>query len=262
MAETKSGTNESAQKAELQHKKFLQKFDAELKKHNVPKSEHDELMKKAREMKPGDAKALSELKKEFESIVEEIAEDAKQKEFDDITSSTDFKEFVVFAKATQVMPADADIEDLSEGEQSDILLKFRQWVKKGKPAAVNPLAGEEPERILRVTRLKAYGRQKLTAIISGQAIPMGVELIPNYAKFKENGKEIVDKSRILSHTRKYTIDYTERLARELVKRCEKESETPQFTFKEGGRTVYIHDVNNFFRDFDEVMREDRMGSRV
>lgn len=260
-----SGTNESAQ-LQQKHEKFLSKLEEKMQKENFTEEQRDVITSLAKECSPGDRDAIKNIADKFQQFFE-ANKQSEASEPDETESSLpesrDFAEFVIFAKATQIIPSDAEVEEFSEREQSDFVSKYKLWLKNGKPAAVNPLGNEEPEKILRLARVKAFGKQKLTAVIKGKDIPMGVELVPEYRKYRENGVEKIDKTKVLSHKVRYTIDYTDKLAAELVKRCENEAENPEFTFKEGGRTIYIRDYKkNFTRDFDEVMKDSRAGIPV
>jgi len=264
-----SGTNESAQ-LQQKHEKFLSKLEEKMQKENFTEEQRDVITSLAKECSPGDRDAIKNIASKMQEFFEanNKSEDSEPEEkelsdFEKLESVKDFEQFIIFAKATQIIPSDAEVEEFSEREQSDFVSKYKLWLKNGKPAAVNPLGSEEPEKILRLARVKAFGKQKLTAVIKGKDIPMGVELVPEYRKYRENGIEKTDKTKVLSHKVRYTIDYTDKLAAELVKRCENEAESPEFTFKEGGRTIYIRDYKkNFRRDFDEVMKDSRAGIPV
>jgi hypothetical protein len=247
MSKSNGGTSESAQ-LETKHKKFLEELHTKLESGSFTDSQSDEIKTLADSITPGDREGVAKvlaLYKKFQ----------KENESSNEINHDDWNEFVVFAKATQMIPSDADTESFSESEQSDLVARFKQWIQKGKPAAINPLADEEPEKILRVTRLRIFGRQKLTAIVKGKDLPMGIELVPQYRKYTDNGKENTDTTKVIANTRKYNIDYTEKFARELVTRCEKEAEHLQLTFKDGGRTIYIRNKENFFKDFDQVLND-------
>ena len=124
------------------------------------------------------------------------------------------------------------------------------------------MEGVEPERLVRVSRRKIFGKQFLTYIISGRDSPDGIELIPSYSKVKINGKIIEDKTQIVSTKPRYTIPFTKTKAEELVKRCIEESETPEFTFKYGGKTISIRNPENFTGDFDEMVKRAAKGESV
>lgn len=179
-----------------------------------------------------------------------------------LTRSKDFEEYLIFAKATLSLPADIILDKISESEQKEIIQLFNKWVKAGKPAARSPLDDEEPEKMLRVSRIKAFGKQFLTAIISGKDTPLGIKLIPTYRRYTLNGKTIEDKSMIVSNRTEYTMHYTKEKAQEFVDRCLEESDSAQFVFKQGGQRITIRNPKNFTADFDDVLKDARAGTPV
>jgi len=192
----------------------------------------------------------------------ESKQTTQNNDFVKMTRSKDFEVYLTFAFATSSLPADIDLSEISKSEQNTITQNFKRWVKAGKPAAHSPLDDEEPEKILRVSRIKAFGKQFLTAIISGKDIPLGVKLIPTYRRYTLNGKTIEDKTMTVSNRTEYTIPYTKEKAQELVDRCLAESDSPQFIFKQGGLRITIRNPKNFVADFDDVIKDGRLGTPV
>ena len=190
------------------------------------------------------------------------SESAQNNTFAKLIKTKDFEEFLIFAKATATIPADINLDEISEDEQKVITTAFKQWKKAGKPSAVNPLEDVEPERLLRVSRVKVFGKQFLVCVISGQAIPEGIEKIPTYRKYKHNGKTVEDRTMVVSTKDRYTILFTKEKAKELITRCIEDSEEPQFTFKQGGHKITIRNPDNFIRDFDQVIKDARAGIPV
>lgn len=266
MSNQQSGNDNKAAQLEKQHENFLKELEAKMKEENFTEEQTSEIMNLAKSSEPGDKKAIhkvTELYGKYNSL-NHVPVKKELSEIEKLRIESDFEEFIVFAKATQIIPSDADLEEFTESEQSDFVLKFKQWVKKGKPAAVNPLANEEPEKIIRVSRVKEFGKQWLVYVVSGESIPRGIEKVPTYRKVKHptTGQTVDDKSMVVSTKDKYTIPFSKEAAVELVGRCEKESDSPQFTFKQGGHKITIRTKDNFVRDFDEVIKEARSGIPV
>lgn len=144
-----------------------------------------------------------------------------------------------------------------------------------KEVADNDFDNEEPivekkqaktsqnEKVLRVSRVKQFGKQFLTYVVEGQAERAGVEMIPSYRRYRNDaGEEVEDRSMIVARKPKYTIPFTKETADKLIKQCEKSSEEPSFTFKQGGMVITIRNPENFVADFDEVCKKARAGTPV
>ena len=67
---------------------------------------------------------------------------------------------------------------------------------------------------------------------------------------------------IISNRTEYILPYTKEKAQELVDRCLVESSSAQFVFRQGSRGITIRNPKNFTADFDDVLKDVRMGIPV
>jgi len=148
-----------------------------------------------------------------------------------------------------------------------------------KPAEAKQHTPENPKlvtipddaKILRVTRVKIFGKQKLYAICEGYDTPQGIAAVPTFRKYKvqeeqPNGDlrtvEKTDYTLVTTTKDRYDVDYTKEAATKLMDRCVKDAVQAKFSFKEGGHSTPVKNPENFLGDFDEVMRKARLGELV
>jgi hypothetical protein len=178
----------------------------------------------------------------------------------DVTKSKDFARFIATLQAVGKLPEDFDFEGLSDEQKRNALIDYTKWVEMGRPKPQMPQTEQKQERILRVYRRRSFGEEKLTAVVDGQAVQMGIELVPIYAKNKDGS---IDYTNQIGTERKYTIPYTPQKAKELVDRCKKESTSPKFYIaEETGKTYRIRIEDNFYRNFDEVIKDALSGKTI
>lgn len=264
MSKNQGSGNQAAQD-EKAHKNFLKELKGRLEENNFTKEQSEQLLEEATKIEPGDTEALGKFMKKYSEIVEanqKAADEQHNSEQPKSKTDADFDEFVVFAQAVGMLRSDTKINKLTEDEIKELQPRFKQWISKGKPEAVNPLEDEEPEKLLRLSRIKEFGKQWITCIISGHDTPVGIKKIPTYRKYKMNGRLLEDKTMVISTKDEYTIPFTKTKAEELVKRCQEESEKPGYTFKQGGKTITIRNPENFVGDFDDVIRKSSKGEPV
>lgn len=182
-------------------------------------------------------------------------ESAQKNDFASIAKTKDFKRFLSIKQATNQVPADIDLKQISDEEQKELILQFEAWIEAGKPSAQAPKVKTNVEKVLRVYRRKIFGEQKLSYVVSGKAVQEGIEFVPTYRTYKDDttGELVEDKSMILKQDRRYTIDYTEKTARDLVARCKKDAVEPKLYLVQGRSVITIRNEANFYADFDEVI---------
>jgi len=126
-------------------------------------------------------------------------------------------------------------------------------------------------KILRVTRIKVFGYQKLYAICEGYDRPQGITDVHTYRKYKvqeeqPNGDlrwiEKEDQTMITSTKPRYDIDFTKETGKALMDRCVKDSVNPKFSFNEGSHSTSIRNKENFLGDFDAIVAKARKGEVV
>lgn len=254
------GSDSNAAQLEKDHKNFVKSLEGKLKENKFTKKQTEEILELANKAKPGNVEAIAAVMNLYEKY-NKANHEPEAPIASESPSELD-EDFVVFAQATGQLRSDTGVNKLTDDEIVKLGPLQKQWIKAGKPEAINPLEDEEPERIIRVSRRREFGKQFLTYIVSGESIPRGIELIPTYRKYKLNNQLVVDKTTIVSTKAKYTIPFTKGAAQELVDRCVAESETPSFTFKQGGKTITIRIPENFVADFDNVIKQAAKGDPV
>ena len=75
---------------------------------------------------------------------------------------------------------------------------------------------------------------------------------------KHNGcvitKRYNDEKKYIGQDTEFFIEYSDKLARQLIEIANKTNPNPKFYFKDGGRTIAVKEIENFTGDFKELMK--------
>jgi len=168
-------------------------------------------------------------------------QEAEDSNFDE----KEFKEFLNILRITEEFP-----DTPTDEEKAVSIDKYLAWVEDGKP---KPSLGERApkvEKILRLYRRKANGKQYLSYVVEGKSEQVGMATDITYGE-TPGGQE--DRSLIIGRTRHPTIPYNEKEARALLKKAKRYTESVQLRLVFLGQVITIHNEENFFKEFDEVI---------
>lgn len=218
-------------------------------KNQTNNSENSE--EKTQDTKAGPAE--SQKATEGPKPTEEKKPEQESQKLADLLQTQAFQQFLMKEIVTGNLKQDFTPAKLSTEQERELVTNYNVWVDDGRPMPQMPERKKKaPEKILRVYRRREFMAEFLTAVVDGRALHMGVELVPTYGKLP-NGEP--DHSTVIAHEKKYTLEYSEAKAKELIARCRKESKSPKFFFVEGTLTVPIKNIENFTRPFDEVLNK-------
>lgn len=153
-----------------------------------------------------------------------------------------FDTFVNIAKVTEQIP-----EDYDTGKLKDV---FKIWVKENSPRQFNFKELEaKVEIIMRLYRRKWKGRQYLSYVVKGQHEQVGMTTDIMYGK---NGQGDTDTSIIIGRDRHPTLEWNEKLAREVLEQAKRYSDSVDMRFVFQNVTIVVTNEDNFFGDFDKL----------
>ena len=153
-----------------------------------------------------------------------------------------------------------DLDNMTQQEHVELAAECHAWLNAGKPEAVMPKFDKQDQAIESVTRCKHKGKEYLYYVTEDTEVPIGIELIPQYRVYKENGKKLVDKETVVDMKRRYTIPYTKTHAEELRDRCLIECENPKLYIVDANRHYAVHTPAKFVHDFDHLMDKASKGN--
>lgn len=182
--------------------------------------------------------------------------DSQQRKFDALKNTEDFADFITVQIATGKLRR-SDLTDMSERDQDRLADAYEVWVSKDRPRP--QLAAEdkvEVPRIQKIYRIKENGVQQIAYVAEGIKDKVGLELDPIYGTIDdEKGNKVEDPSIIIGHKRRYTIPYTDSLAKELIEKAKRHSDTVALYFKMNTINIRVQHEENFTGDFDALMKK-------
>lgn len=265
-SETSPETNQSDEnKIQEQFDNFLKEVPKKCKDAGFTKEQTEEFMAFAKELEPG-IESVQKVVTEFGKIATQIPDSktGAEGEIPKLIASEDFQKFLKVQEVTGEIEEGLDISKLSDQEQRAIIADYHGWVNAGRPKPqLSKEAKGKIEKINSLSKVKYLGNLFLTYICDGDVKSRGLEKIITYGKGKHpDGSTFTDKNRIESEVPHYTIPYTEKKAKELWERCKVECVKPAMSIKMDERTFTVHDEENFFADFDVVIKKAMKGELI
>jgi hypothetical protein len=166
----------------------------------------------------------------------------------------EFKEFINILRVTEGFP-----EKPTDEEKAVAMDKYLVWTDSGKP---RPTLGDkkpEVQKITRIYRRKANGKQYLSYVVEGKSEQIGMETEITYGK-TPSGDE--DKTIVIERKRFPNKEYKEKEAREILKKAKRYTENVKLRFVFLGSVIPIHNEDNFFGDFDGLIEDSRKGKVI
>ena len=166
--------------------------------------------------------------------------------FEALLETEDFKDFIRIATVTDNIPD----KELTQLDKDLLVDQYSAWVEDGRPKPKMPELKNRVEEILRIYRRKVNGKQFLSYVVKGKSEQVGMETELTYANI--NG--VVDESLIIARKRFPVMPYTDKLAKELIKKAKRynpDSFKMYFVFQT--MTLGVHNEENFTGDFDSLV---------
>lgn len=165
----------------------------------------------------------------------------------DITKGRDFQQFIKILQVTEGLP-----EKFDDETRDKVMDKFEVWLKDDKPTPAMPKTSTEVEEILRIYRRKWKGKQFISYVVKGKDEQVGMRTDILYGK---DGDGNEDTSLIVGRDRYPVLEYTEKLARELVKKAKRYNPdgTVELRFHYQNQPKVVNNEENFFGDFDKLI---------
>jgi hypothetical protein len=178
-------------------------------------------------------------------MVRKPSGESPQTEFDSLYETEDFKDFLRILAVTEGVP-----DKLEEVDKEKIVDKYNAWVKGDRPRPSLPKSVGGIEKITRIYRRKAKGTQFISYLVEGKHEQEGMKTDIVYGK-NQDGEE--DRTLIVGRNRYPTIEYTEKMARDLLKKAKRYNDDVKLYFVYQTMTIAVKNEENFFGDFDKII---------